>query len=160
MKHLNLLLGILVFSNMACDRNRTNTVSESLVAYPIKPLYGSSVVRPFSSLSRQDTFRVVVNGESLLTGEAYMQIVSYSGKIVYSTTFPVRALLNHHQQINPKRDEKEVKKQIDEFFAPKHFIQEDSGVISYSYLSQQDSLTRIAYSPDLRKVVELDKFTN
>jgi hypothetical protein len=101
-----------------------------------------------------------VNGESLLTGEADMQIVSYSGKIVYSTTFPVRALLNHQQQINPKRDEREVKKQIDEFFAPKHFTQEDSGVISYSYLSQQDSLTRIAYSPDLKKVVKLDKFNH
>jgi hypothetical protein len=102
----------------------------------------------------------MVNGESLLTGEAFMQIASFSGKIIYSTTFPVRALLNHQQQISPERDEKEVKKQIDEFFAPTHFSQEGSGIISYTFSSQQNSLTRIAYSPDLKKVVQFDKVNN
>ena len=163
---------------VACSQNNTHRLSETTGTNSVKPLYANSVTRHFSNESQKDTLNVAVNGESLITGEVYLQIINPHGNSIFSTTFPASALLNHSGLINPKQDEKTIKNRIDDFFQETHFvrpvsvklnlstvadstkkawwvIQADPTTICFSYQNSRGNTSQIAYSKALRKVVQL-----
>ena len=163
---------------VACSQNNTHRLSETTGTNSVKPLYANSVTRHFSNESQKDTLNVAVNGESLITGEVYLQITNPEGKSIFSTTFPASALLNHSGLINPKQDEKTIKNRIDDFFQETHFVTTvaakpnlstmtdstkaawqtvltDPAAVCFSYQGSKGNTSQIAYSKALRKVVQL-----
>lgn len=172
------LTGIISLLSAACSQTTTETSQPATQTSATKPLYATSTVRFFSDERRQDTLRVTVNGESILTGEVHLQITDYEGKLLYSTMFPARVLINHEGLINPAQDEQAVKNRIDHFFDSHYFTtpvmastdssnttdpaemarknsQTDLTTICFSYQGDQGVLNRIAYSKRLRKVVRV-----
>lgn len=173
------LLAILLSTTLvACSQGSTDESSEARRTNGVKPLWASSATRHFSAENHKDTFDVTVNGESIITGEVYLQITNHEGRRIFSTTFPASALLNHDGPINPKQDEEAIKNRIDHFFEATHFdtpvaakpdlsivpdstkaawqtTQTDPAAIYFSYQSSKGSVNQIAYSKALRKVVQL-----
>ena len=173
------LLAILLSTILvACSQGSTDESSEATWTNDVKPLWASSATRHFSDENQKDTFNVAVNGESIITGEVDLQITNYEGKRIFSTTFPANALLNHDGLISPKQDEKTIKNRIDVFFKAMHFvspvaakadlstmpdstkatwrtIEADSTAIYFSYPDGKGSVSQIAYSKKLQKVIQL-----
>lgn len=169
-----LLIPILI----SCSQSSNDKSEDTTQTNGVKPLYARSVTRYFSDENKKDTLRVSINGESIITGEAHLQIVNHEGKPIFSTTFPANALLNHDGLIDPKRDKKVIKDRIDDFFQETHFvrpvaaepdlssmpdstkaawrtIKKDTTAVCFSYQSSKSGKSQIAYSRSLQKVVRL-----
>ncbi|QIP16717.1 hypothetical protein G8759_30775 [Spirosoma aureum] len=161
-----------------CTQTSENNSPEITNANQIKPLYTNRVIRFFSNQTWQDTLSIDVNGESIITGEVFLNITNYKGEPIYKTVFPARKLLNHEGLIIPDRDELEIKKRIDNFFSPTFFnqvsimnndslsipdssmaiwktIQSDPTAIYFSYSVNNDTVNRIAYSKILQKTIAI-----
>ncbi|QHV94041.1 hypothetical protein [Spirosoma endbachense] len=161
-----------------CTQTNESNSPEITNANQIKPLYTNRVARFFSNQTWRDTLSVDVNGESIITGEVFLKITNYKGKLIYKTSFPTRELLNHEGLIIPDKDELEIKKRIDSFFAPTFFsqavvvhndslsipdssitiwktIQADPTAIYFSYSVNKNTINRIVYSKILQKIVAI-----
>lgn len=173
------LLAILLSTTfVACSQGSTDESSEATRTNGVKPLWASSATRHFSAENHKDTFDVTVNGESIITGEVDLRITNQEGRRIFSTTFPASALLNHDGPINPKQDEEAIKNRIDHFFEATHFvspvaakpdlstmpnsaeaawrtIEADPTAVCFSYQSSKGSVSQIAYSKKLQKVIQL-----
>lgn len=171
-KHILIYLTAMTLG--ACSRGdqSAETTSTSNAAL----LYSNRAVRPFSDEMNKDTMQVTVNGESLLTGQVYLKVVSHTGKVMYWDRFPVTELIEHDGPIDPGKDEEQVRDQLNHFFASTHFahprtgdtdqltvpdsarstwafIERDPKATVFSYRVRKNSLTGIAYSQQLKKVV-------
>lgn len=179
-----LLAILLSMTLVACFQSSTDESSEAATrTNGVKPLYANSATRHFSDEEQKDTFNAAVNGESIITGEVDLRITNHEGKSIFSTTFPASALLNHDGPINPEKDEMTIKNRIDHFFEKTHFvapvaakpdlstvpnsgkaawqtIETDPTAIYFSYQSSKGSISQIAYSKRLQKVVHLRTLTN
>lgn len=156
---------------LACSPTNTDMASSTAETTAVEPLYATHVVRPFSDKARPDTLSVSINGESILTGRTSLRIVDSNGKLIYTSTFPTQALLDHEGLIKPKEDEQTIKTRIDNFFKPEHFttpfqasdsikmawkgVRVDPDAICFSYPVSKDSLRLIAYSKSGQKVVQV-----
>ena len=175
MKQLVAILLSVTF--VTCSQSSTDRSSKAIGTTSVKPLYANSVTRHFSSKYQKDSMSVSVNGESIITGEVFLQITNHEGKRIFTATFPANALLSHDGLINPKRDEKIIKDGIDSFFretrsvtpvAPKpdlaimadstkaawKTIQTDPVAVCFSYQDSKGGISQIAYSKSLQKVVQ------
>jgi hypothetical protein len=139
-------------------------------------LYSNRAVRLFSDSINKDTVQVTVNGESLLTGQVYLNVISNTGKNIYWDRFPVTELIGHDGPIDPGKDEEQVRSQLNHFFASSRFsrpgspdanqlvipdsartawksIESDPKATIFLYPARTNSLTGIAYSQRLKKVI-------
>lgn len=161
---------------MACDRSgKSGETNQSPTG---APLYINTAVRPFSDAKLADTMTVSLNGESLLTGQVYLQIRNHTGKDIYTATFPANDLVAHEGPVNPNEDEEMVTKRLRAFFRDVNFttasaippvspttpdslktawktVQADSGAVCFSYPAGK-SANRIAYSKSLGKVIKVE----
>ncbi|GAB3747154.1 hypothetical protein GCM10028817_04140 [Spirosoma pomorum] len=161
---------------MACNRTKQSGEGSQAAG---APLYINTAVRPFSDAKLADTMTVSLNGESILTGEVYLQIKNHTGKDIYSTMFPASNLVTHDGPVNPDQDEEMVTKRLRAFFRDEHFapasavaltssstpdslktawktVQADSGVVCFSYPASGTSENRIAYAKSLGKVIKVE----
>ena len=99
---IQLLVLVMSIVSATCSQMNKDTPTETTQTKAIKPLYASRVVRRFSDERQKDTLSVTVNGESILTGEVYLQIINYRGRLIYRDAFPASVLLNHTGLIRPE----------------------------------------------------------
>ncbi|QKZ15347.1 hypothetical protein [Spirosoma sp. KUDC1026] len=159
---------------MACNRAEKSADTPTGA-----PLYINTAVRPFSDAKLADTMTVSLNGESILTGQVYLQIRNHTGKDIYTATFPASNLVTHAGPVDPSQDEEVVTKQLRAFFRDEHFssatavpltsstlpdslktawkaVQADSGAVCFSYPAGGTSENRIAYAKRLGKVINVE----
>jgi len=78
----------------------------------------------FSDDVKEDTFRLTISGDSLLTASITFEIIDFTGARIYLDTFPSRYLLGYEVEISDPVAVKKafMIKRINEFFAPDRFI--------------------------------------
>jgi hypothetical protein len=186
-KNLYLLLFFTVLS--ACDsvkqeaakEQQTTVAQEQQATKPEQPvhLYTNTQTRTFSNPEKQDTFQVYLRGESILTAQVTLEIISPEGRQLYQDSFPATDLIGFANDYNktPQLQEEYIRKRVDEFFQSENFdrpaiaaddefeegyvpkdvwesIKTDKASVGFSYLRGEKNIRFVAYSRAVGKVVQ------
>lgn len=174
-------LGLLL---IACDTQPNPVPAKDSTTVIKKSVPGFKKVNSFSHIFsddiKEDTFRLTIFGDSLLTATITFEVIDYTGARIYLDTFPSNYLLGYEVEITDPAAVKKafMIKRINEFFAPDRFmspaiektrtmdsdyvmlkkevwdeIKSDNKRTGFSYLIGEENNRDIAYSKVLRKVV-------
>ena len=88
-------------------------------------LYKSETLHHFSSTTDKDSFKIVVTGQSLKSGQFKFQIITQEGEIILDENYETTMLLDYGLKPNSTDNEIEeyLKKRIDNFFKEDNFHQ-------------------------------------
>jgi hypothetical protein len=90
----SILIGILLYScNAGTSSDKVPTTAHILLS--------NVKTHIFSSHSKEDTFKLVLTGDSLDNSSAIFTIMSYKGKRIYADTFPSGFLYSNQDSIIP-----------------------------------------------------------
>lgn len=104
-------------------------------------LLSSIVKHPFSDPHKQDTFKLVITGKSVLNGQALFEIINYAGHSIYKETFGAGYLAEKGSFTDPEAKEAYIRERVRGFFHERNFIipavrQNDNS--SISHFNKQD----------------------
>lgn len=141
-------------------------------------LLENSARSEFDGKAGDEVFRVVLMGDSILSGTVAFTISNGEGDLIYSDEFPAIMLAaTYDESVNtPEKQEAHVKKRIEEFFAsnrfkaraieggqPPHdafYVDEETyqnlqetGAPGFLYVIGKENTKHIAWSPAEQKVV-------
>lgn len=141
-------------------------------------LYKSETLHYFSSTTDEDSFKIIVTGQSIKDGQFKFQITSKDGQVILDESYETTMLLDYGLKANPTDNEIEeyIKTRIDKFFNGDNFNQpaivandkfdedytkreiwddiiSDQTSVGFYYLIGEEDGRHIAFSKKLRKVV-------
>ncbi len=176
-----LTIGLLTCTNPTGKNIQTDNIpvgSTNFESKQARLLISSSIQHSFSDLTKKDTFKLNVTGESILKGNFTFEIIDFSGKSILKETFPTSDLLGFgiEENTTDKQKEEYIKKRIKDFFKEDNFIspaiktsetfeeeysdkdiwtdiKSDKTAIGFTYLIGEEDNRSIAYSKKKKKVV-------
>lgn len=141
-------------------------------------LYKSETLHYFSSTTDQDSFKIIVTGQSIKDGQFRFQITTKNGQVILDESYETTMLLDYGLKANPTDNEIEeyIKTRIDKFFNGDNFHQpaiapndkfdedytkreiwddiiSDQTSMGFYYLIGEEDGRHIAFSKKLGKVV-------
>ena len=170
-------------TTLSCTTNtntQTNDINAELTESKIidTVLYKSEALHHFSSTTDKDSFKIIVTGQSIKSGQFRFQITTKEGRAILDESFETTMLLDYGLKDNPTDNETEeyIKTRIDKFFNEDNFHQpaiaandsfdedyskreiwddiiSDQTTVGFYYLIGEEDGRHIAYSKKLEKVV-------
>jgi hypothetical protein len=195
MKHLTIII-IQLAMIIACTNDKLETKKQERITaephiakapdqkatgvYVDSILISHSVTHKFSDPIKEDSFVLVVNGQSLLDGQVTFKIISHNGTLLHTENFPTNYLIGYGlvgiKNTTSKQQEEYITKRIKDFFKEENFsynplkddtfdkeysnkeiwddIKSDSTAIGFYYLIGEEDGRRIAFSKK-KKTTEL-----
>jgi len=131
----------------------------------------------FSDASKLDTFKLVMKGKSINTGNIKFEIISFNNQKIYSEDFKAYDLLGDLDNLSAKQNEDTIRTRFINFFRPENFsapaldrkldlldtdyvdlktqkdISSDQTAIGFTYSVGYEGYSEIAYSKKQKMTV-------
>lgn len=134
-----------------------------------------SVYTKFSNSKEQDTFRLLVKGNDILTAQVSFTIISSNGDTIHSETFPTNSLLGYSYDETKMTKKEYISQRLNTFFDSSNFTHNPIGaenfdedysdkeiladlrsqefVVGFHYTIGEEASSNIAYSKSKNKTV-------
>jgi hypothetical protein len=98
-------------------------VSANTVPDNNQALFHITTLHPFSNINKEDTFSLILTGNSIYTGQIFFKIIDFNKRVIHNEKFPATDLLGDEENSISTNKEKEdtIIARMKSFFSESNF---------------------------------------